>query len=146
MGGGTLAGLSRLMLGTDDIQHVVSLASKGNLRNIDLMIGDICTQEIPGLPPFATASLFGNAQSTASHEDIALGIICTVVQTIASAAILAAKGTGISDFVMIGNLTLLPQCHDVFAMMEQLYGVHFIIPENAEFSTAIGTALSYFKN
>lgn len=145
MGGGTLAGLSRLLLGTDDIKKVVELASKGDLNNIDLVIGDICPSEIPGLPAYATASLFGKAQSTASHEDIALGIICTVVQTIASAAILSAKGTGINDFVMIGNLTLLPQCREVFGMMENVYGVRFHIPAHSEFSTAIGTALSYFK-
>ena len=145
MGGGTLAGLSRLLLSTDDIRHVSKIAEKGNLRAIDLMIGDICSDEIPGLPSFATASLFGNAQTTATHEDIALGLICTVVQTIGSAAILSAKGTGIKDFVMIGNLTLLPQCKDVFALMEQLYSVRFIIPKHSEFATAIGSALNYYK-
>lgn len=143
MGGGTLAGLSRLMLGTDDIHHIEELAKNGNIKNIDLQIGDICPQEIPGLPTFATASLFGNAQQTTSHEDIALGIICTVVQTIASATIMASLGTDIKDFVMIGNLTLLPQCKEVFDMMEALYGVRFHIPKCAEFSTAIGAALSY---
>jgi len=143
IGGGTLAGLSRLLLGTEDIHHVSELAEKGNIRSIDLQIGDICADDIPGLPSFATASLFGNAQTTATHEDIALGLICTVVQTIGSAAILSAKGTGIKDFVMIGNLTLLPQCKLVFDMMEQIYGVKFIIPKRSEFATAIGAALDY---
>lgn len=63
IGGGTLAGLSRLLLGTDDIKHVSSLAKNGNISNIDLQIGDICAEEIPGLPAFATASLFGNAKA-----------------------------------------------------------------------------------
>jgi len=142
MGGGTLAGLSRLLLGTDDIHHVSELAEKGNIRAIDLQIGDICADEIPGLPPYATASLFGNAQTNAGQEDIALGLICTVIQTIGSAAILSAKGTEIRDFVMIGNLTLLPQCRQVLDALEQLYGVRFIIPEHSEFATAIGAALS----
>ncbi|MDE6150454.1 MAG: pantothenate kinase, partial [Prevotella sp.] len=77
IGGGTLAGLSRLLLGTDDIKHISSLAKNGNISKIDLQIGDICAEEIPGLPAFATASLFGNAKATSTHEDIALGIICT---------------------------------------------------------------------
>ena len=145
MGGGTLAGLARLLLGTDDIQHILSLAEKGNIANIDLVIGDICKNEIPGLPPFATASLFGKAQATTPKEDIALGLICTVIQTIGSATILAAKGTVIKDFVMIGNLTLLPQTRVVFSMLEQLYGVRFHIPKHSEFSTAIGAAMSYIK-
>lgn len=145
MGGGTLAGLSRLMLGTDDIRHVSELAKGGNISRIDLRISDICSGEIPGLPGFATASLFGNAQSTATHEDIALGLIYTVVQTIGSAAILSSLNSGIKDYVMIGNLTLLPQCKMIFSMMEQIYGVRYHIPPHSEFATAIGAALSFFE-
>lgn len=145
MGGGTLAGLSRLLLGTDDTNHIVQLASNGKLQKIDLQIGDISKDEIPGLPAYATASLFGNADSKASKEDIALGILCTVIQTIGSAAILAAKSLNIKDFVMIGNISVLPQCRTVFSMMERLYGVRFHIPQHSEFATAIGSALNYFK-
>ena len=68
-----------------------------------------------------------------------------MVQTIGSAAILASISSGIKDFVMIGNLTLLPQCKKVFGMMEQIYGVRYHIPKHSEFATAIGSALNYFK-
>ena len=44
---------------------------------------------------------------------------------------------------MIGNLTLLPQCREVFPAMEKLYGVRFRIPKYSEFCTAIGAALDY---
>ena len=145
MGGGTLSGLARIMLGTDDIQHISELAKTGNISNIDLKIGDICSEEIPGLPAFATASLFGKAQTTARHEDIALGIICAVIQTIGSATILAAANSGIRDFVMIGNLTLLPQSKAIFSIMEQIYGVKFHVPHHAEFATAVGAALHPMK-
>ena len=145
MGGGTLSGLARIMLGTDDIQHISELAKAGNISNIDLKIGDICSEEIPGLPAFATASLFGKAQTTARHEDIALGIICAVIQTIGSATILAAANSGIKDFVMIGNLTLLPQSKAIFSIMEQIYGVKFHVPHHAEFATAVGAALHPMK-
>ena len=74
---------------------------------------------------------------------MALGIICTVLQTIGSAAILASIGTGIKDIVFIGNLTLLPQCRKVLIPFEELYGVRITIPEYAEFCTAIGAALCY---
>ena len=59
------------------------------------------------------------------------------------AAVLAALNSDINEFVMIGNLTLLPQCHEVFPMMEQLYNVRFHIPKYSEFCTAIGAALDY---
>lgn len=145
LGGGTLAGLSRIMLKTDDIKQVVALALQGNLKNIDVQIGDISPSALPGLPQNATAALFGNAASNASREDIALGIITTVLQTIGSATILSAIGTGIRDFVLIGNLTRLPQCKEVFPGLEKLFNVKFIIPKHSEYSTAIGAALAWFE-
>lgn len=143
MGGGTLTGLARMLLGTDDFQYMLELAEKGNIAGVDLSIGDICPIDLPGLPSYATASLLGKAKATSSKEDVALGIINTVVQTIGSATVLASNGTGIKDFVMIGNLSLLPQCKEVFTLTEQMYGVRFHIPEHSEFATAIGAGLSY---
>lgn len=145
IGGGTLQGLSRILLKTDDIKQVSTLAMQGDISNINVLIGDISAQPLPGLPMDATASLFGNAKSNASREDIALGLICMVLQSIGSGTILSALGSGIKEFVLIGNLTLLPQCKEVFPAMERLYHVRFRIPKNSEFCTAIGAALYYFE-
>lgn len=145
LGGGTLAGLSRVILKTDDMKQIVSLAMQGDIANIDLQIGDISPNPLPGLPKNATASLFGKAKSNAGREDIARGIITTVLQTIGSATILASLNSGIREYVLIGNLTLLPQCKQVFPGLEKLYKVHFIIPKYSEFCTAIGAALCYRK-
>ena len=139
-------GLSRIMLQTDDIKQVIDLANEGNLANIDVQIGDISPNPLPGLPKDVTASLFGNAKSNATREDIALGIITTVLQTIGSSCILASLNSGICEYVLIGNLTLLPQCQRVFPAMEKLYNVRFIIPTFSEYCTAIGAALSYKKD
>lgn len=143
LGGGTLMGLSRIMLKTDDVKQIIALALEGQISNIDVLIGDISPNPLPNLPKTATASLFGNARSNASREDIALGIITTVLQTIGSSCILASLNSGIKEYVLIGNLTLLPQCKEVFPAMEKLYNVHFIIPKYSEFCTAIGAALCY---
>ena len=143
IGGGTLNGLSRLLLKTDDVKQVVSLAMQGDISHVNLLIGDISAKPLPGLPMNATASLFASAQANAPREDIALGLIYLVLQTVGSAAVLSSLNSGIRDFVLIGNLTLLPQCKSIFPMMEKLYGVHFIIPKYSEFCTAIGAALTY---
>lgn len=145
IGGGTLQGLSRILLKTDDIKQVSTLAMQGDISNINVLIGDISAQPLPGLPMDATASLFGNAKSNASREDIALGLICMVLQSIGSGTILSSLGSGIKEFVLIGNLTLLPQCKEMFPAMERLYHVRFRIPKNSEFCTAIGAALYYFE-
>lgn len=143
IGGGTLSGLSRLLLQTDDANQVAELAQGGDIAKINLLIGDISPKPLPGLPMDATASLFAHAQANASRADIALGLINLVLQAIGSAAVLSALRSGIKDFVMIGNLTLLPQCKTVFPIIERIYGVKFIIPKHSEFCTAIGAALDY---
>lgn len=145
IGGGTLAGLSRIMLKTDDIKQLSSMAMQGDINNINLHIGDISAKPLPGLPMNATASLFSNAKANATREDIALGLIYMVLQTIGSSCFLSSLGSGIRDFVMIGNLTLLPQCKDVYPAMEKLYNVHFRIPKYSEFCTAIGAALDFYQ-
>ena len=145
VGGGTLAGLARIMLNTSDIKLVATLAKQGNVRNIDLTIGDISAQPLPGLPMDTTASNFARAQSDASKEDIAAGIIKMVLQSIGSAAWLASLGSDIRDFVLIGNLSLLPQCKEVFPALEKLYDIRFHIPKYSQYCTAIGAALDYYK-
>jgi len=145
VGGGTLAGLSRLLLNTSDISQVANLAKQGNDRNIDLTIGDISPQPLPGLPMDTTASNFARAQSDASKEDIAAGIIKMVLQSIGSAAWLASLGSDIRDFVLIGNLSLLPQCKEVFPALEKLYDIRFHIPKYSQYCTAIGAALDYSR-
>ena len=143
IGGGTLAGLSRVILNTSDVKQVASMAQQGDIKNVNLLIGDISAQPLPGLPMDATASIFARAQSDAPKEDIAAGIISMVLQTIGSAAWLSARGSNIRDFVLIGNLTLLPQCKEVFPPLEQLYDIRFHIPKYSQYCTAIGAALAY---
>lgn len=145
IGGGTLQGLSRVMLNTGDIKQVSAIAMQGNIKNINLLIGDISAHPLPGLPMEATASIFARAQNDAQKEDIACGIISMVLQSIGSAAVLAAQGTGCTDMVLIGNLSLLPQCKEVFPALEKLYNVRFHIPKYSEYCTAIGAALAFGK-
>ena len=40
VGGGTLIGLSRKILGVDTVEHIEELCKGGNLANVDLRIGD----------------------------------------------------------------------------------------------------------
>ncbi|MEY8355150.1 type II pantothenate kinase [Lachnospiraceae bacterium 54-53] len=142
IGGGTILGLSSLLLKTQDISQIMDLASRGNLSNIDLQIQDISKAPLPGLPLSATASNFGKVRSIVSEEDIAVGIINMVLQVIGKSAILSSLNSNINDFVMTGNLAKFPQCKEVFQSLETLFDVHFIIPEQAEYGTAIGAALT----
>lgn len=143
IGGGTLLGLSRLLLKTQEIHQVVEMARKGDITTIDLLIKDICNKPLPGLPLDATASNFGKAGANASAEDMAAGIIHMVLQSVGQSAVLSALNSDIRDFVLIGNLAKLPQCKEIFPKLEEMYQRRFRIPEYAEYRTAIGAALTY---
>ena len=147
MGGGTLLGLSQLLLHTSDIAKVERWAQDGHPNAVNLTIGDICNGSLNGLFPEATASLFARAhQDTVSRNDIAAGLIHMVLETIGSCAVLSQLNGGLKDFVLIGNLTRLEACNHVFPMLEELYDVRFHIPEYASYCTALGAALSYKRD
>jgi len=146
IGGGTILGLSSRMLNIRDIELVIKMAEKGDLSHVDLMVGDLTKDLLPGLPPHTTASNFGRISDVAANEDIALGIINMVLQSIGITAIFAVRGSGVNDVALIGNLSVIPQCKDVFNILRQLFSVEFIIPENAEYATAVGAALAYLSN
>ena len=65
-----------------------------------------------------------------------------VLQAIGSASNLVSCSTSVKDFVLIGNLSMLPQSRTVFDRIEALYGIRMHIPEYPEYRTAIGAALS----
>jgi type II pantothenate kinase len=141
VGGGTLLGLSNRMLNIRNFKDIVEMGKDGNLSHIDLSIGDITSDEIVGLPPDTTASNFGKISDLATKSDVALGIINLVFQTIGMISVFATRMEHVTDVVLTGNLTNVPQARDVFDRLSSLYQVNFYIPENAEFATAAGAAI-----
>ena len=143
VGGGTLIGLSKKMIGIDTIEHIEELCEGGDLSKVDLRIGDISNTEIfPGINTSLTASNFGNVSDLASKHDLALGIVNMVAETIAMLAIFAARGHGIKDIVLTGNLARMAPICEAFAALRNTFNVHFTVPQNAQFGTVIGAALS----
>ena len=144
MGGGTLLGLSQLLLHTSNIHEVIELANNGRPQAVNMRIMDICDDQIDGLFGEATASLFAKAaQTNPSEQDIAAGLIHMVLETIGSAAVLSQLNDGFKDFVLIGRLSELPLCKQVFDEIERLYGVYFHTHKYAPYCSALGAALSY---
>jgi type II pantothenate kinase len=141
IGGGTLLGLSNRMLNVRNFNDIVEMANDGNLKHIDLSIGDITHDEMVGLPPETTASNFGKIIDLATKADVALGIINLVFQTIGMLAVFASRNEKVNDIVLTGNLTNVPQAKDVFDGLSALFKVNFHMPANAEFATAVGATM-----
>ncbi len=143
VGGGTLVGLSRRILGVDSIEHIEQLCADGNLENIDLRIKDISQNHTyHGINENLTAANFGKVSDIATPSDLALGIANMVAETVAMLAIFAARSFQLKDIVLIGNLTRIAPIRAAFEGLSDSFGVRFIIPENAQFGTVIGAALN----
>ena len=141
VGGGTLVGLSKKMLGMDSIEHIEEIAKAGDLSNIDLKISDISSEGSLSLSANMTASNFGKLSDIASGGDIALGILNMIYEVSAMLGVFAARNKGVSNIVLTGNLSRLAQARPTFEAMNGYFGVNFIIPDNSQFATAIGAAL-----
>lgn len=141
VGGGTLLGLTKKMTGIDTIEHIEEICKDGDLHNVNLLVGDISKNaKFTGVNENLTASNFGKVSDMASNSDIALGVANMVAETIAMMSVFTARGHGIKNVVLIGNLTNIKPVRDVFADLDS-FGINFIIPENASFGTVVGAAL-----
>lgn len=141
VGGGTLLGLSRKMVGVDTVEHLEQMCEQGNLDNVDLRIKDISGDKSFQINDDITASNFGKLSDMATNNDIALGIANMVAETIAMLSVFAARSFGVGAVVLTGNLTALKPITRVFEGLEANFGIKFIIPELSQFATVIGAAL-----
>ncbi len=142
VGGGTLIGLSRKILGVDTIEHIEQLCEGGDLDKIDLRIKDISVNHTyKGVRDDLTASNFGKLSDLANKNDIALGIANMVTETIGMMAIFAARNYKLKDIILTGNLTAIKPITETFLNLGKIFDVNFIIPKNSQFGTVIGAAL-----
>lgn len=145
VGGGTLMGLSRLLLQAEEIDHISAMANQGDLANIDLRISDMTKDgTLSELARDLTAANFGNISDLATREDIASGLLNMVLETVGMISIFGARSCGVKNIVLTGNLTELDYCKakfSDFAGLNEKEGLKFIIPPSARFATVIGTAL-----
>lgn len=140
VGGGTVTGLASKLLGVRNIASVVELAKDGDVKKIDLQIKDITEKDF-GLPDDMTAANFGKVDDLATRGDLAAGLLNLVFETVGVMARFAARSCGVSDIVLTGNLTTMPQCAPKFKALSEMFSENFIIPENSQFATVIGAAL-----
>ena len=122
VGGGTLIGLSRRMLGVDNIEHFQQLCEGGDLSNVDLRIKDMASDNSFQMNDEMTASNFGKLSDIATNSDVALGIANMVGETIAMLAVFAARSYGLDKVVLTGNLTAIDAVAQVFEGLESMFG------------------------
>ena len=142
VGGGTLSGLAKEILNMDNVSHVCALAREGDLANIDLRISDITKKNIiPTLPGETTAANFGKLSDLATPADRARGIVNLVFETIGMMAVFAARGEDVQNIVLTGRMAEEAAAREIFHKLSGMFGLNFLIPENARYGTVIGAAM-----
>ena len=117
-------------------------ALKGDVKNVDLHIGDIAESNIGFLNREYTASNFGKVLETATKEDIAAGILNLTYQVIGMVSVFAAKSKDNDTVVVTGNGSKNVIGQRILNSISEMYDIHFEFPADAEFATAIGAAKS----
>jgi type II pantothenate kinase len=150
VGGGTLLGLSRLLLHTVDHDEIDDLARRGDPSGADLSLSDVVTGPIGDLPADATAVNFGRLARedvAVSREDLAAALVTMVGQTIALIAVNAARVQAVEHglhtvrVVVIGHLIDMPSLRGVVKRVSDLYGVRITLPTDSGYGTALGALL-----
>jgi type II pantothenate kinase len=146
VGGGTLLGLAKLLLGTSNPISIAALATKGNPAGVDSTLQDVLGGGIGHLPSDATAVNLGRLvalKQPAKPEDMAAGLVTLVSQVIAVIALNAATAQKLERIVIVGHLVDLEPIRAAIARVWGFYGVEqpAIIPKSRGFATALGAAL-----
>jgi type II pantothenate kinase len=146
VGGGTLLGLAKLLLGTSNPLEISALAARGNPAGVDSTLSDVLGGGIGHLPSDATAVNLGrivSLEQPASPEDMAAGLVTLVSQVISVIALNAASAQKLERIVIVGHLVDLEPVRLAIERVWGFYGVKLpaIIPESRGFATAFGAAL-----
>ncbi len=145
VGGGTLQGLARLLLGTTQPQEIDRLALLGDANRADLTLVEAVGGAVGRLPVNANAVNFGRLAGEAvdlSREDRAAGLVRLIGQVIAVIAINAARAEGLEVVVVTGHLVDLPSVCNVMNEVAGYYNATIHIPSQPGSATALGAFLS----
>jgi type II pantothenate kinase len=109
---------------------------------VDLLLEDIMDTDMGFLNREATAANFAKMSDNATGEDIALAIINMVYQVIGVLSVFAARAKNIKQVIVTGNGSDNKLGQKVLADITRMYGIEFIYPTDAEYTTAVGAGLA----
>lgn len=147
VGGGTMLGLARMLLGTVDPQEIGRLAMAGDRNGADLSLADVITGPIGHLPADATAVNFGRLgrysfDGSVSREDLAAALVNLVAQTIGLITVNAAQAHGCERIVVIGHMLDMTYFRHVLGLVGEYYATAMILPAAPGCATALGALVT----
>lgn len=144
LGGGTLVGLSKYMLGTSYYKEIYELAKVGDFKKVNILLSDVSTNRIGELPMDITVSNFGKLHCKVEKEDLAQGLVSLVLENVIQTGCLMANQRGTKAIVLIGGLSGSIGLQETLDMFRLMYpDMTFVCAQKGKGShvTAIGAAV-----
>ena len=141
IGGGTITGLSKLLVKETGPDALVRMAKKGNIHNVDLSVKEVIGSGIGLLEGSATASNFARAKG--SRADLAAAVQNLAAESVAVLAIATSRQCNCKKIVFTGRTLSFPIIQKRLAAAAKCFGAKFFFPKNKEFATAIGAVFAF---
>jgi len=138
VGGGTLLGLGRALLGTDDVAELARLAERGDRTRLDITIGEVVGGPLGVLPADGTASNFAKYAAGARREDVAAALLNLVAEVVLWTVLLGLQASGQARAILTGKLLLVGPVRRRIDQIGALLGGVLVVPPHAEVASALG--------
>lgn len=145
LGGGTLLGLGQALLGSRDFPELADLASNGDRRNVDLLVGDIYRGGGISLHPELNAASFGKLAPPRSREarpeDLAHALMGLVGENVGIICAVAARAFDLDPILYCGStLTDNPSLRETLELVSFGLGRRPVFLEGGAYCGAVGAA------
>ncbi len=141
LGGGTVMGLSGIMLGKDP--GSAERLARGSRYSLDLTVRDIVGSGIGNVPGSATAANFGKASGRPEKSEIAASMFRMVAESVGATSYFAAKSVGQEkDMLVCGRVPLNAIVKKRLLYTIGMFGGKAAVARDSEYCAAIGAALS----
>ena len=137
VGGGTILGLSKLILKEDKWQKIAAYARTGNHKRVDLSVKEIVGENIGLLYGNVTASNFGRIKSY-SKKDLAAGIFNMVAEVV---GMMAVMSSGKLPVCFTGKTVENKKIKERITLIGKLFNKKFIFPKNRGYANALGAII-----
>jgi type II pantothenate kinase len=142
LGGGTVLGLGRLLLGVESFAELAALAERGDRRGVDLLVGDVYRGADAPILRDLTAASFAKLHST-RPEDLAHALMGLVGENVALLCGGFARGLSIDGVVYCGStLAENPALRRIVSEITTLFGHRPCFLVAGAFCGAVGAAAS----
>jgi type II pantothenate kinase len=140
LGGGTVLGLGKLLLGVESFAELATLAEHGDRRSVDLLVGDVYRGADAPLLRDLTAASFAKLAST-RPEDLAHALMGLVGENVALLCGGFARGSSVEGVVYCGStLSENPALRRIVAEITTLFGHRPCFLAGGAFCGAVGAA------